>query len=671
MGKYTPLALALSATLLQAHADTLLTIDVEAEPLPGESQLTVDGITTQSTTDAGALLRELPGATATRRGGKGFEPIIRGQQQNQLNVLSDGGYLFSACPGRMDPPTTYTTLAGYDTVTVIRGNRSVIYGGGGSGGTILLERTRPSFSEPAMQGTLTGGYTGNSDLKDFSADITAGNADGYLRLFGKYTSMDNYDDGSGNTVSSGYDSKGGGAVAGYQLTESTWAEVSLESVREEDIYYAGNGMDSPEANNDSWRLKLEQELESGFFESTELQLYGSDVEHRMDNFTVRDRNPSGMMGMLTDSTSDTRGGRLLGYASWGTSDITLGIDYLDNRRNAERYMVNKNSGAWMANALMWPDVRQQQTGLFVEADTALNTHNSLRTGLRIDHVNAEARAAHQTFGSNTPVDLYQTHYGTRDDSADETNLGAVVSWTHRYDKDSQLELAFSRSVRTADATERFIAAPGMSGNPDWVGNPDLKPEKHHQVEVTWQETMGMGQWSTTVFYNRVDDYINRYTDTGAILYDNVDARLYGLEGQLTSPLTEQWILTADIAWTRGRNHSDDRNLSQIAPLSGQLALDWQNGVWKAGVRWQLATNQNDIDENSGLDAGETAGYGVVHLHGSWQAHPSLLLSAGVENLLDKTYALHVNAASVDPFNPDAIRVNEPGRQVWVKAKWQF
>ena len=37
MGKYTPLALALSATLLQAHADTLLTIDVEAEQLPGES----------------------------------------------------------------------------------------------------------------------------------------------------------------------------------------------------------------------------------------------------------------------------------------------------------------------------------------------------------------------------------------------------------------------------------------------------------------------------------------------------------------------------------------------------------------------------------------------------------------------------------------------------------
>ncbi|GAA4649520.1 TonB-dependent receptor [Kistimonas scapharcae] len=664
MGKHTPLALALSATLLQTHADTLLTIDVEAEQLPGESRLTVDSTTTQSTTDAGALVRELPGATATRRGGKGFEPIIRGQQQNQLNVLSDGSYLFSACPGRMDPPTTYTTLAGYDSVTVIRGNRSVIYGGGGSGGTILLERTRPSFTEPTMQGTLTGGYTGNSDLKDFSADITAGDANGYLRLFGEYASMDNYNDGSGNTVSSGYDSKGGGAVAGYQLTESTWAEVSLESVREEDIYYAGNGMDSPEANSDSWRLKLEQEWENGVFDSTEFQLYGSDVGHLMDNFTLRDRKPA-MPGMLTQSTSDTLGGRILGYTRRGESDITLGVDHLENRRNAERYTVNKSSGAWSANALMWPDVRQRQTGVFMEVDTTLNSDNTLRTGLRIDRVNAEARAAHQTFGSSSPANLYQTHYGTRDDSADETNLGAVVSWAHRYDHQSQLELTFSRSVRTADATERFLAAS------NWIGNPDLKPETHNQIDASWQYRNTVGQWTTAAFYNRVDDYINRYKSNNVSLYDNVDARLYGFEGQLKSPLTEQWTLTADIAWTRGRNHSDDRNLAQIAPLSGQLALDWQTGEWKAGLRWQLAASQDDIDENSGLDAGETAGYGVIHLHGSWQAHPSLLLSAGVENLLDKTYALHVNSASVDPFNPDAIRVNEPGRQVWVKAKWQF
>ena len=48
-----------------------------------------------------------------------------------------------------------------------------------------------------------------------------------------------------------------------------------------------------------------------------------------------------------------------------------------------------------------------------------------------------------------------------------------------------------------------------------------------------------------------------------------------------------------------------------------------------------------------------------------------VFEAGVENLTDRAYAYHVNTANADPFNPDAVRVNEPGRQGWVKVRYEF
>ncbi len=92
-----------------------------------------------------------------RSGGHGIDPIIRGQRQNQLNILLDGAYVNGACPNRMDPPTSYSPIETYDTVKVIKGSQTVIYGGGGSGGTILFERKTPRLSDDKFFRSKIGG----------------------------------------------------------------------------------------------------------------------------------------------------------------------------------------------------------------------------------------------------------------------------------------------------------------------------------------------------------------------------------------------------------------------------------------------------------------------------------------------------------------------------------
>lgn len=43
--------------------------------------------------------------------------------------------------------------------------------------------------------------------------------------------------------------------------------------------------------------------------------------------------------------------------------------------------------------------------------------------------------------------------------------------------------------------------------------------------------------------------------------------------------------------------------------------------------------------------------------------------AGIDNLFDRSYAEHLNRANLDPFNPDPVQVNEPGRSL--HAAWEM
>lgn len=78
-----------------------------------------------------------------------------------------------------------------------------------------------------------------------------------------------------------------------------------------------------------------------------------------------------------------------------------------------------------------------------------------------------------------------------------------------------------------------------------------------------------------------------------------------------------------------------------------------------------------METGSGLDAGETAGWWTLDLFGRvdlWDRGDLLL---GVSNAFDRPYAYHVNRANVDPFNFDAVQVNEPGRTLWARVAVAF
>lgn len=671
---HSPLTLAMMIASSLALANHDLAIELvevvgKATPRATTEQLFSEAPVTRPTHDAGELLRSVTGMTALRRGGRGFEPIIRGQTQSNLNVISNGAFNYGACPGRMDPPTTYIGVDSFDSVQVIKGHRSVIYGAGGSGGTLLFEHLRPKFAQHSVQGSIVSGYTSNSDLTSLSADVAAGGEKGYVRVFVANKNSDNYEDGNGNNVASSFESNSFGIVAGIDLTEADYLEFSHKRADENDIWYAGNNMDAVFADSRTSTIKWHHHQAVGLLDEIEMTLYRSDVQHLMDNYTVRNRNTMAN-GMAAPSSSDTWGGRILTTIDTERAKWRAGVDYRANDRNATLYRdIGKNGNYNILVSRMWPDVQQRQTGVFAELDYRNSDKDSLRLGLRVDEFDSSAEDATLLagmMGAATPTTLYQQFYSSSETDRDHSDVSLVLGWDRTLDTDALFSVNLSRSVRTPDATEQWIARSAMGSF--WVGNPQLQPEVHQQLDLTLMQNTEAIEWSATVFYDEIEDYIERYTSGSANLYRNINASLYGVELDGNVRLGDRLEARVGVSYVRG--DGDNGDLARISPLQARTNLDYTHDHWAMGVEWILSVRQSHYDPDIDVNAA-TAGFGVLHLYGHWNITKQWVFEAGIENLLDNAYAYHVNAANADPFNPQAVRVNEPGRQSWAKLRYRF
>lgn len=641
-----------------------------------------DEIHMSPTGDAGEALRNIPGVSGIRMGGRGIDPIIRGQSQNRLNILIDGAYVHGGCPNRMDPPTAYNGVDKFENITVIKGAQSVIYGGGGSGGTVLLEREKPKFStDKPYSGAFTAGYKDNANSFETSIDVATGSDKAYIRGMATYNDADNYEDGDGNTVSSAFTGKEASLIAGVNPDENSNLEFSYTANREEDILFAGATMDSPWTDNDLFQLKYTNESNLGPFSAFKAELYSSQVDHLMDNYTLRKKgNPA--MFMRAPSTSDTIGGRIIGTLFHTAHTWKIGLDFQENTRNAEVYGGMSAAAAnaqTTPSAILWPDAELKQAGIFAELDRPINNLNSVKAGLRFDHIKASISKADSTTTGMTPRAIYTANYvASPSTSTTENNIGGFVKLIHKLDDNASLYGSLSRSVRTADATERYIA------KGDWIGNTNLDPEQHHQLEIGYQRQQANWDFDISIYYNDVNDYILRDRargQTGILtnndtsnIYRNVDARLYGFETGVNTRWSDNWSSIFTLAYVHAENTTDNRPLAQTPPLEATINLEYNSNNWRLGGLIRAQDKQTRDDQLSDQDVGETAGWATMDLFGSYMFNDEVTLSAGINNLFDLAYAYHVNrdsSAMSDPFSPLATQVNEPGREFWLKVKAEF
>ncbi len=603
-----------------------------------------------------------PSVSLSRMGGRGLEPVVRGQSQERVDVLLDGIRVEGACPNRMDPPTSRLSSALVPVLEIRTTNRTLRWGPV-AGGQVIATTADPQFDGNATTGQVTVGGSDNGNGKLVNAAAAVGSEEAWLRLSGGYDEADDYEDGDGNKVRSAYENAEGRADAAWTAESGFYIKSMVSRQEESDVKYAGSGMDAPQTDTDIYRMEIGSPVAMGEWS---LLAWQADVDHIMDNFSLR---PAGMMKMQTDSITETRGLRfILDQSPSGSTDWAIGADVETNDWDAT--LSNVTNPMPMTVSFMWPGVERERAGIFAEGFRRLARDLKVGAGLRYDRVEMDATKADTVASMGmTPAMLYQSAYGTTDVKSEDNNVSGFVTGEWRLPQNQALTLTGSRSVRSPGVTERYLARNTM--NDSWIGNPGLDTEKHHKLELALSGSKDQWSWKPAVWVDQVDDFVLRYKETPAdTRYQNIDARLLGAE--MTVGWTNgTWSSSSALASVRGENRDDNKPLPQIPPVQFVQTLAWRSMGHSIEAQWHLARRQDRIDPESGLDAGTSPGYGVFNLSGSHPLMAHLSFNWAVDNLFDNTWAPHVSRANTDPFNPDAVRVNEPGRtlRAALTARW--
>lgn len=596
----------------------------------------------------------------SRMGGRGLDPVIRGQNEERVEVLLDGMRVEGACPSRMDPPTSRLSTALAPVLEVRTSNRTLRWGPI-AGGQVVATTAAPEFADDnRTTGHLTLGGADNGEGKLVNGSVAAGSKDAFIRLAGGYDEADDYEDGDGSEVRSSYENTEGRVDGAWTADNGLYIKGMVSRQEERDVSFPGRGMDAPKTDTDLYRMELGAPVANGGWN---LMAWQADVDHVMDNFSLREQTAP--MKMLTASETSTQGVRLvLDQTINYTKDIAIGVDVESNDWDAALNNVDKDVVA----SYMWPGVERDRVGVFVEAFHQIRMNTRLGAGIRYDRVEMQATKADQTYMLKKPdgtmvsmsaAKAYEQVYGTTSTDANDDNVSGFVSGEWRYAPNRSLDVVASHSVRSPGVTERYVNK--MLG---WVGNPGLDTEKHNKLEISLSGREGNWNWRPAVWVDQVDDYVLRSQDR----YYNIDARLLGVEGQLGWS-NGTWSTNSKLASVRGENRDADKALPRIPPIQFIQTLGWHHQGHTLEAEWQLARRQDRVDLESGLDPSTSPGYGVLNLSGTHPLMANLSLTWAVDNVFDKTWASHVSKA--DALGEEFFKVNEPGRTVRaaLTARW--
>ncbi|MFO1380624.1 MAG: TonB-dependent copper receptor [Chitinivorax sp.] len=651
-----------TATRIAAPLTTVTQAKTPRQPVPAN--------------DGADYLKTIPGFNVIRKGGADGDPVLRGMAGSRLNILLDGEQILGGCGNRMDPPTAYVFPESYDRISVIKGPQTVAHGAGNSAGTVLFEYDRQQQQQPGgkLYGSLmAGSFSRLDELLEARGSSAA--VDG--RVVASHSHSDDYRDGSGNIIHSNYTRWNSSAALGLHMGEQTRLEISAAK-SDGEAAYADRSVDGSKFARDNVGLKLDTHRPLPGVEKIEAQLYRNYVDHVMDNYSLRDFVPAGMSTEPASMNPDrlTRGGRLALTLSPGEANqLQLGIDGQQNNHSGRMSM--KQWSQPVENMARVDDAFFRQLGLFAELTHYSGETERLIGGARLDQWRADDLRSTVSVGMGSMANP----------TANASRSNALHSGFIRFERDLPGGLTTYAGVghvqRFPDYWELFNKESATTLSAFAV----TRPEKTSQLDIGISGSQGAIRLGLSAFANRIDNFIliqSGYskpaamgTSRSATITRNIDASSWGLEASAGRNLGANLKLDATLAYVHGDNTSDHLPLAQLPPLESRLIATWDNRVWSFGGLVRLVARQERIAPNQGNIVGQdidaTGGFGVLSLNAGWKPDKMLQLSAGVDNLLDKNYAEHISrgAVAIPGYALQTTRVNEPGRNLWLKLNAMF
>lgn len=319
--------------------------------------------------------------------------------------------------------------------------------------------------------------------------------------------------------------------------------------------------------------------------------------------------------------------------------------------------------------------------------------------------------------------LLQRIYGTSNFQNDYDLWGAFLTAEYKLTDQLTPFINFGMAQRPPTLTELYAAGPFLAvvqnGLNSVVGNPLLAPEQNWQVDFGLRANYERFRGGFNLFYAWIHNYITYEVLQAApfqvLRFVNTDwATLSGFEWTAEYDLTDYVTPFATMTYVEGRDQTRDRrgslgviyptepayiyqaqraaSLSNEEPLPGIPPMETRLGLrfHNAGQeqRWGIETAARIVMAQGRIAASlqeqKTPGFTTFDIRTFWQANKNLLLTAGVENFLDRNYREHLDLRTgtipiprFDPqgqlvgYGPTGPGVLQPGINFYVGAQLTY
>jgi iron complex outermembrane receptor protein len=672
MNKTTLLLSLLAAFPVIAAAADTDTDTVQSVLVQGVKPATPDPKSLGSS-DATALLKDVPGLSVNAAGGVSGLPALRGLADDRIKIRIDGGESTSACGNHMNAPLSYIDPTQVRTTRVMAGITPVSAGGDNIAGVIDITSIEPVFAVTGAPLLTTGSLSVQSRSIDQgltkSVTATVANQSLSATYVGATTFGESYQDGHGDKVLDTLYKSSNQALTLGGRTDDTLFVFKLGEQRIPYQGFPNQYMDMTDNHAVHANLDFDSHFGWGVLHA---KLFWQNTEHEMGFFSDE------RLGAMPMNTH----GRDASYLV--AADLPVAGGTLKLGHEFHRYRLDDWWPPLAGSMMMEPDTyinindgHRDRAALYGDWDAPVAGPWTMAAGLRLESVHTDAGDV-QSYGCGMMCaddDAAAAAFNARSRSRRDTNIDATLLGRYEADPTSTYEFGIARKTRSPNLYERYswgrgtmaMVMIGWFGDANgYVGDVDLKPEVAHTVSATadWHSA-DKTSWFVrlTPFYTAVHDFIDVDTigayqpgmdgvATKALLkFANHDAHLYGvnLSWQATAWKDAAWgeaAFKGKFDWTRGRRN-DGGDLYHVMPPNLTLSLAETLGKWTSQADVQLVDRKSHVDARR--DESVTPGYALVNLGTQYQFPHGVSLQAGIRNLFDRSYALPLGGVDLAAF----------------------
>jgi len=262
----------------------------------------------------------------------------------------------------------------------------------------------------------------------------------------------------------------------------------------------------------------------------------------------------------------------------------------------------------------------------------------------------------------------------------ESNLSPKLGVVFRPSASTEIWWQYAHGFRAPPYEDANISLEVPLFNYRAIPNPDLKPEQSNGVDIGLRWRGADASADLSVFRTEYDDFIESRVrlgpdpESGRILFQAQNVSQAVIEGVEAGAEVAfeggryRFDLAGRIYWASGEDRDSGQPLNSVGPGQAVVSLGWSasDGRWQARLQSTLTDDWSERDESGG-ELFKVPSHSVLDLFFAHRIGRRLTLRAGVLNLADRTYWSWTDVRGIAPDDPVLPYISRPGRSYTLGA----